>query len=95
MEFNFIQSQEGYPVTALWQIMQVSRSAYYAWCQCPAKLITAETLHLYRRAKEIFNAARQSPDSRELSKKLRAEGFEIGREATRTLMKRLKLFVKQ
>ena len=64
-------------------------------CQRPAKLITVEPLHLYRRAKEIFNAARQSLGSRELSKKLRAEGFEIGREATRTLVKRLKLVVKQ
>jgi putative transposase len=82
-------------VTALCQIMQVSRSAYYAWYQCPAKLISAETLHLYRRAKELFNASRQSLGSRELSKKLRSEGFEIGREATRTLMKRLKLVVKQ
>ena len=80
---------------ALCKIMQVSRSAYYAWCLCPAKLISAETLHLYRRAKELFNASRQSLGSRELSKKLRAEGFEIGREATRTLMKRLKLVVKQ
>jgi transposase InsO family protein len=95
VKFNFIQLQEGYPVTALCQIMQVSRSAYYAWCQCPAKLISAETLHLYRRAKELFNASRQSLGSRELSKKLRTEGFEIGREATRTLMKRLKLVVKQ
>jgi putative transposase len=95
VKFNFIQSQEGYPVTALCQIMQVSRSAYYAWYQCPAKLISAETLHLYRRAKELFNASRQSLGSRELSKKLRSEGFEIGREATRTLMKRLKLVVKQ
>ncbi len=95
MKFHFIQLQEGYPATALCQIMQVSRSAYYAWYQCPAKLITAETLHLYRRAKEIFTAIRQSLGTRELSKKLRAEGFEIGREATRTLMKRLKLFVKQ
>jgi transposase InsO family protein len=95
VKFNFIQSQEGYPVTALCQIMQVSRSTYYAWYQCPAKLISAETLHLYRRAKELFNASRQSLGSRELSKKLRSEGFEIGREATRTLMKRLKLVVKQ
>jgi putative transposase len=45
--------------------MLVSKSAYYDWAKRPAKLISAATLHLYRRAKALFKA---SLDSRELAK---------------------------
>ncbi|WP_443088718.1 IS3 family transposase [Vibrio sp. SCSIO 43137] len=59
--------------------MKVSRSAYYDWLQRPARLITAETLNLYRRVKELFGKSRASLGSREMTKKLRAEGFIVGR----------------
>ena len=75
--------------------MRVSSSAYYAWKKRPAKLITAQELHLYRRAKALFKASRNSLGSRELSKKLCEEGFTIGRYATRTLMRELGLIVQQ
>ena len=75
--------------------MRVSPSAYYAWVKRPAKLITAEELHLYRRAKALFNASRHSLGSRELAKKLREEGFQIGRYRTRTMMRKLNLIVQQ
>ncbi len=75
--------------------MRVSRSAYYAWLKCPAKLITADTLRLYRRAKELFKASRNSLGYRELRKKLRKEGFEIGDYKVRKLMDKLGLQVTQ
>ena len=75
--------------------MQVSRSAYYAWLKRPAKLISAEELQLYRRTKALFKASRDSLGSRELSKKLREEGFKVGRYRTRTLMRKLSLIVRQ
>ena len=75
--------------------MQVSPSAYYDWKQRPARLINPEELNLYRRAKSLFQASRNSLGSRELCKKLRTEGFEIGREKTRTLMRKLGLKVRQ
>ena len=96
MRFAFIQSQEeGYPTTMLCKTMQVSPSAYYDWKQRPARLISPEELNLYRRAKWLFQASRNSLGSRELCKKLRAEGFEVGREKTRRLMHKLGLKVKQ
>ena len=76
-------------------VMGVSRSAYYAWCHRPAKVITADELALYRRMKALFKASRNSLGSRELSKKLREEGFPIGRYRTRTLMRKLGLKVQQ
>ena len=96
MRFAYIQSQEeGYPTTLLCKTMQVSPSAYYDWKQRPARLINPEELNLYRRAKSLFQASRNSLGSRELCKKLRTEGFEIGREKTRTLMRKLGLKVRQ
>ncbi len=43
----------------------------------------------------LFKESRDSLGSRELSKKLRKEGFHIGRYRTRTLMRRLNLKVRQ
>lgn len=79
----------------LCKVMGVSKSAFYAWRVRPPTLINAFDLHLYRRAKELFHASRDSLGSRELAKNLRQEGITISRERTRKLMKRLKLFVKQ
>jgi putative transposase len=75
--------------------MKASRSAYYDWIKRPAKLISADALHLHRRAKKLFKLSRDSLGSRELAKKLREEGFKIGRYRMRSLMKQLKLTVKQ
>ena len=47
-----------------------------------------------RRMKALFKASRDSLGSRMMMKKLRDEGFEIGRERTRKLMKALNLKVK-
>ena len=75
--------------------MQVSHSAYYAWLKRPAALITADELHLYRRIKQIFADSRGSLGSRGMLKKLRKEGFQIGRYRVRQRMKQLGLKVIQ
>lgn len=75
--------------------MRVSRSAFYAWKARSATVITAEKLHLYRRAKVLFAASRESLGSRELAKKLRVEGFVITRYRVIKVMQKLKLVVKQ
>jgi putative transposase len=75
--------------------MQVGKTAYYDWLHRPAKLITAEQLHLYRRIKSLFKRSRESLGSREMTKALREEGFTIGRYRVRKLMKKLNLVVKQ
>jgi len=76
-------------------MVNVSRSGYYAWVKRPAKLISADELKLYRRARELFDNSRQSLGSRELMKKLREEGFNIGRYRTKTVMRKLGLQVTQ
>ena len=75
--------------------MQVSTSAFYAWSKRPAQIISADELHLYRRMKQLFEKSRASLGSREMMKKLREEGFEIGRYRVHRLMNKLGLVVTQ
>jgi len=75
--------------------MKVGKSAYYDWLKRPAKVISPDELHLRRGMKQFFEQSRESLGSREMTKKLREEGFDIGRERVRTLMRKLGLVVRQ
>ena len=79
----------------LCRMLGVQRSAYYDWIARPDKVIAPEELALRRRMQELFTASRGSLGSRMMKQNLRQEGFEIGRDKTRRLMKSLKLKVKQ
>jgi putative transposase len=46
-----------------------SPSCYYVWSMQPGKLIDANKLMIYRRAKALFKASHQNLGSRELAKK--------------------------
>ena len=84
-----------YPVMKLCKVMSVSRSTYYAWLNRPAKLITADQLHLYRRAKILFEQSRNSLGYRELRKRLCKEGFDVSDYGVQKLMATLGLMVTQ
>ncbi|WP_163133852.1 IS3 family transposase [Agarivorans sp. Alg241-V36] len=84
-----------FPVLKLCKAFGVSRSAYYGWLKRPAKVISAELLHLYRRTKTIFKESRQSLGYRELQKRLCREGFHVSTYKTRKLMNQLGLVVTQ
>jgi putative transposase len=96
VKFNFIKDESvRFPALKLCEVMQASSSAYYAWRKRPGTLISAETLHLHHRMKALFRQSRDSLGSREMMKKLREEGFRIGRYKVRHLMAKLNLIVKQ
>jgi putative transposase len=63
--------------------------------QSHAKIISANTLNLYRRIKTLFKESRGSLGNREMVKKLRKEGFEVGRYKIRSIMKSLGLKAEQ
>ena len=95
MKYGFIREHAGsYPVNLMCNMLGVQRSAYYDWRVHPCKVIGPEELTLRRRMKELFAASRESLGSRTMMKNLHEEGFEIGRERTRNLMKALNLKVK-
>jgi len=73
----------------------VSRSAFYDWLERPAKIISEEELNMYRTARQLFKRSRRSLGSRQLCKNLKLAGFKIGRHRTRSIMRKLKLVVKQ
>lgn len=96
MKYGFIRDHAGrYRVNMLCRVLKVQRSAYYDWQAQPCKVIAQEELALRRRMKELFTVSRGSLGSRTMMKNLNQEGFEIGRDRTRRLMKRLKLTVRQ
>jgi putative transposase len=96
VKYQFIRDHSGrWPVIHLCRLLEVQRSAYYAWQDRPGKVIPAQELVMRRRMKELFALSRESLGSRTMMKNLRLEGFEIGRERTRCLMQRLHLRVKQ
>lgn len=79
----------------LCDVMGVSTTAFYDWLKRPTKLLSSDTLALYRRMKQLFKRSRNSLGSREMMKKLRGEGFQVGRYRVRQLMKKLGLNVTQ
>ena len=96
MKYAFIRDQANdFPVQLLCRQLGVQRSAYYDWRSQPCKIIASEELALRRRMKELFAVSRGSLGSRMMMQNLRREGFEIGRDKTRRLMKSLTLKVKQ
>ncbi len=66
--------------------MNVSKSGYYDWLKRPANVIGLDTLKLYRRVRQLFKKSRGSLGDREMVKKLRKEGYQVGRYAVRTMM---------
>jgi len=60
------------------------------------KLINSvEELNMYRTARQLFTCSRGISGTSQLSKNLRLDGFETGRYPTRSIMRKLKLHVKQ
>jgi len=92
----FVKRQSfGYPTTMLCRVIGVAQSTYYDWKNRGPRVIPPEELVLRRRMKELFVASRESLGSRTLMENLRLEGFDIGRDRTRRLMKSMNLKVKQ
>ena len=96
MKYRFIFGHEAqWPVVHLCRLLDVRRSAYYDWRTKPPTVISPEELLMRRRMKALFDASRGSLGSRTLMNNLRNEGFDIGREKTRRMMRSLHLSVKQ
>lgn len=55
VKYAFILAQEEYPIVMFCCIMKVVVSVYYARRKRSQKLVTANELHLYHRAKALFN----------------------------------------
>ncbi|EBM9948325.1 IS3 family transposase [Salmonella enterica subsp. enterica serovar Give] len=87
MRYEFIRENVGtFSIRPLCRVMQVSTSAYYAWCQKPPVSGLDDT-EVRVRLRALFAASRQSAGSRTLLSQLREEGIEISRYRVMKLMK--------
>ena len=97
MRYDFIRQQmKAYPVTLICRVMQVSRSGFYDYLrkynvQGPVDPIQNA---LEARIKEIFNESKGTYGSRRMVKKLKSEGYDVGRYRIRNLMRKIKLKAK-
>ena len=89
MRYRFIQQEKvTYPLTVLCHVLQVSRSGYDAFVKRdgagpeagPAQAMLAAVRRLHR-------ASRCTYGQRRLREALQAEGYQVGRYRTRTLMR--------
>jgi len=96
VKYAFIQEHaERWPVVHLCRLLGVRRRTYYEWRSQSGTVIPPEKLALRQRMKDFFRVSRDSLESRTMMCKLREEGFAIGRDRTRRLMKALNLKVKR
>ena len=82
-----MQHQETWPVAVLCEVLDVSRSGFYAYARrraVPRKDQAEGTL--LARVRAIHTQTRQSYGSRRMAKQLQAEGFPVGRYKARRLM---------
>ncbi len=70
---------ETYPVTVLCRVMDVSTSAFYAWCKQPedSEKIKQQQ-RLEDKVSQVFNENKQSYGSHRLSNELKKQGLLLG-----------------
>lgn len=88
MSYAFIiQHQETWPIAVLCEVLDVSRSGFYAYAQRQAaSRRDQDEVALLARVRAIHTATRQSYGSRRMAKQLQAEGVPVGRYKARRLM---------
>jgi putative transposase len=88
VRYAFImQHQETWPLVVLCEVLDVSRSGFYAYAQrqaAPGK--DHDAAALLARVRAIHIETKQSYGSRRMAKQLQAEGFLVGRYKARRLM---------
>ena len=88
MRYAFImQHQETWPIAVLCEVLDVSRSGFYAYAhRQAARYRDHDAAALLARVRAIHTETRQSYGSRRMAKQLQADGFPVGRYKARRLM---------
>jgi transposase InsO family protein len=95
LRYDFIrQEKKAYPVTILCQVMKVSRSGFYHYCDRLKKSDNPGDILLKNRIRAIFKEHRGQYGSRRIQRQLKHEGHQIGRYKVRRLMRELGLKAK-
>ena len=90
------QHQAQWPVSVMGEVMQVSRSGFYAYVQRQASTDGgAEEAALLTRVQAIAVETRHTYGSRRMAKQLQADGVAVGRYKARRLMRQAKVTVQR
>ncbi|MFM7447035.1 MAG: IS3 family transposase [Leptolyngbyaceae cyanobacterium] len=82
-----------FPVALMCEVLEVSRSGYYAWSKRPPATRTQENQQLKEQIKEIHQKSRNSYGAPRIHAALKQEGFEVGRHRVARLMSKLGICV--
>lgn len=92
MKFAFIAVEKAFfPITALCNILQVSRSGFYDWFKRDVSAHTCEDDRLRVRIAAIFEGSHQLYGSPRIHRELREEGIFVSRKRVARLMREMNL----
>jgi len=95
MRYQFIRDQATqYPVTLLCHVLQVTRSGYYAWRQCPQSARAQEDQRLLTHITTAHTASKQTYGSPRIHAQLRQQGETCGRHRVARVMQAAGLVAK-
>lgn len=87
MRYQFIdQHREQFSISLMCEVLEVSRSGYYAWQQRPVSQREMENQKLLERIKQIHQECYQSYGSPRMHQALNQEGYTCGRHRVARLM---------
>jgi putative transposase len=90
------QHHDTWPVAVLCEVLEVSRSGFYAYLQRQASpTIHRDELEVLARVQAIASSTGHSYGSRRMAKQLQAAGFAVGRYKARQLMRQAGLVVRR
>jgi putative transposase len=78
--------KKAYPIKVLCEVMQVSRSGYYAWCKREDSARESGNLRLVPLVRELHRQSGRTYGTRRIADDLREQGVPCGRYRARTLM---------
>jgi len=94
MKYQFIAKQRTqHKIARLCRVLDVSRSAYYAWQKQPTSPRAQANSALANQVQTVFDASQQTYSSRRIRMALRGQGIHCGRARVARLMRQLTLQV--
>lgn len=88
MRYQFIREQAThYPISRLCQVLQVTRSGFYAWRRCPESARAQEDRRLLAKIQTSHTASKQTYGSPRVHADLRQQGETCGRHRVARLMR--------
>lgn len=83
-----------FPIALMCEVLEVSRSGYYAWLGRPPSPRTQQNQQLSEQIKQIHKQSRNSYGSPRVHAALKQQGFEVGRHRVARLMTKLGICVR-